>query len=360
MEPQTDATAFEPHAHKPDGQLSSMENAMSEDLGLLAQVHNIVIPPIPCSFHWRNHPDNRALKEVSEAWLLARFTNIPGADGRPSSFAAEHLIKSAFYLLATLSYPDGISERMPQVMNMMCWIFVMDTVLDDSTELGADPERADKLVESWWRAVCHQMPPKQKARLRKAVCDFLEASLTQVSLCMRLLLTLLWLIVSAANFQMWKPIFQSAQGFELDDEALAHPLFLEFHKNWIQHISITNDVISFKKEYMEGDFFNIVSLLYFQKLYDPQRNSEGPAPTLQDAILEAVEMIKERDSNCLRLMQQIRECKELISTSGMEQYLVGASMWLSGSVYWHLRHSCYVKPRLELRTFSQRLKTSNQ
>ncbi|KAH7284473.1 hypothetical protein KP509_34G055600 [Ceratopteris richardii] len=286
MEPQTDATAFEPHAHKPDGQLSSMENAMSEDLGLLAQVHNIVIPPIPCSFHWRNHPDNRALKEVSEAWLLARFTNIPGADGRPSSFAAEHLIKSAFYLLATLSYPDGISERMPQVMNMMCWIFVMDTVLDDSTELGADPERADKLVES-------VLPVFRDT--------YVQANRTTPQLG--------GILTAIAAYQ----------GFELDDEALAHPLFLEFHKNWIQHISITNDVISFKKEYMEGDFFNIVSLLYFQKLYDPQRNSEGPAPTLQDAILEA-----------------IRECKELISTSGMEQYLVGASMWLSGSVYWHL------------------------
>ncbi|KAI5073806.1 hypothetical protein GOP47_0011819 [Adiantum capillus-veneris] len=80
---------------------------------LLSEVHEIVIPPIPCSFPWKNHPDYKQLTVMSDAWVFSHFPNMPGADGRPSSFAADHLINSAFHMQATLPFATGLSARMP-------------------------------------------------------------------------------------------------------------------------------------------------------------------------------------------------------------------------------------------------------
>ncbi|KAH7443271.1 hypothetical protein KP509_02G028100 [Ceratopteris richardii] len=361
-------------AVKADGQFPSAENGGAEELGVLGEVHNIVIPPIPCSFPWRNHPDYKALTEMSDAWVLANFTNLPGADGRPSSFAAEHMIKSAFHMQATLPFADGISERMPPIIKMMDWYFMIDNILDDPSEMGADPERADKVVDSvltvfrdtyvhpcpspsplvriltdtaaeWWAEMCVGMPPKQKARLSKAFCDYLEANRMQVpyrnSRQLPDLETYLQVREDSIGWWPCAVLIEHCQGFELDDEALSHPLMVELQKNTVQHIFMTNDITSFKKEYMQGDFCNIVSILYFRKLYDPKRDPQSPAPTLQGAVLEAIEMIRERDENAVKLMEQIRNCPKLISKPGVEQYLEGLGLWISGTIYWHLASGRY-------------------
>ncbi|KAI5073805.1 hypothetical protein GOP47_0011818 [Adiantum capillus-veneris] len=82
----------------------------------------------------------------------------------------------------------------------------------------------------------------------------------------------------------------------------------------------------------------MVSILYFRKLYDPAERVEAgrPEPTLQGVVLEALQMIKERDDECVRLMGEISKCKQLIGKAGMAQYLQGLGLWMSGIIYWHL------------------------
>ncbi|KAH6555269.1 hypothetical protein KP509_1Z268600 [Ceratopteris richardii] len=184
------------------------------------------------------------------------------------------------------------------------------------------------------------MPPKQKARLSKGYCDYLEAGRKQIHNrdCRQLPDMETYLQIREDSIGWWPcaVLIEYCQGFELDDEALSHPLLLELQKNTVQHVFLTNDVTSFKKEYMQGEFNNAVSLLYFRKLYDPTRDPDSPPPTLQGAVLEAIEMIRQTDENAVRLMEQIKHCKELMNKPGMEQYLEGLALWMSGTVYWHL------------------------
>ncbi|MCO5597365.1 hypothetical protein L7F22_051441 [Adiantum nelumboides] len=283
-------------------------------VSVLNEVHSLEIPPIPCSFPWRNHPDYKELTVMSDAWVLSKFTNMPGADGRPSSFAAENLIKSAFHMQATLPFADGISERMPPIIKMMDWAFVIDNILDDPSEMGADPDRADHVVDSvltvfhdtyiypcpspwplvrvltdtaaeWWAEMCVGMPPKQKARLSQTFCDYLETNRLQVIPFRnsRHLPNVEQYFKLRADSVGWWPcavLIEHCQGFELDDEALSNPLLMKLQENTVQHIFLVNDITSFKKEYMQGDFCNIVSILYFMKLYDRKRDPANPAPTL--------------------------------------------------------------------------------
>ncbi|MCO5597369.1 hypothetical protein L7F22_051445 [Adiantum nelumboides] len=339
-------------------------------VSVLNEVHSLEIPPIPCSFPWRNHPDYKELTVMSDAWVLSKFTNMPGADGRPSSFAAENLIKSAFHMQATLPFADGISERMPPIIKMMDWAFVIDNILDDPSEMGADPDRADHVVDSvltvfhdtyiypspspwplvrvltdtaaeWWAEMCVGMPPKQKARLSQAFCDYLETNRLQVIPFRnsRHLPNVEQYFKLRADSVGWWPcavLIEHCQGFELDDEALSNPLLMKLQENTVQHIFLVNDITSFKKEYMQGDFCNIVSILYFMKLYDRKRDPASPAPTLQGVLLEALQMIKEKDDECVRLMGEIRKDEHLMKKKGMVEYLEGLGLWMSGTIYWHL------------------------
>ncbi|KAH7443149.1 hypothetical protein KP509_02G022300 [Ceratopteris richardii] len=138
-----------------------LHSSAADSVSVFGELSNIVIPPIPCSFPWRNHPDYKALTEMSGAWVLAHYTNMVGVDGRRSSFAADHLIKSAFHMQATLPYADGMTdhtlpyadgmtEHMPRIIKMMDWYFMIDNVFDDPCLMGTDPERNDKVVEALW------------------------------------------------------------------------------------------------------------------------------------------------------------------------------------------------------------------
>ncbi|MCO5604269.1 hypothetical protein L7F22_058434 [Adiantum nelumboides] len=296
-------------------------------VSVLNEVHNLEIPPIPCSFPWRNHPDYKELTVMSDAWVLSNFTNMPGADGRPSSFAAENIIKSAFHMQATLPFADGISERMPPIIKMMDCPWHLVRVLTDT-------------AAEWWAEMCVGMPPSQKARLRQAFCDYLEANRLQVPFRnSRHLPDVEHYFKVRADSIGWWPcavLIEHCQGFEQDDEALSNPLLMKLQENTVQHIFLVNDITSFKKEYMQGDFCNKVSILYFRKLYDRKRDLASPAPTLQGALLEALQMIKEKDDECVRLMAEIRKDEHLMKKKGMVEYLEGLGLWMSGTIYWHL------------------------
>lgn len=82
-------------------------------------VDSITIPPVQCSFPWNNHPDSKCLKEFSDAWILARFGHLPSAAAGRGAFKADLLIKSGFDLLATLTYANGIPDRMEPIVKLM-------------------------------------------------------------------------------------------------------------------------------------------------------------------------------------------------------------------------------------------------
>ncbi|KAH7443515.1 hypothetical protein KP509_02G038100 [Ceratopteris richardii] len=216
-------------------------------------------------------------------------------------------------------------ERMPPIVKMMdttvpslCW--------NNKLYCGAE--------------VCQDMPANQKARLSQAFCVYLEGSRVQVpyrnSRQLPDLQTYLQFREDSIGWDPFAIIIEHSQGFELDDESSSHPMLLELHKNAKYHIILSNDIMSFKKEDMQGDFCNVLALLYFQKLYYPKRNPDDRAPILQGAILDAIEMVRERNQNCVTLMEQTRKCNELISKPCIDKYLEGVGWWISGNLYWHL------------------------
>ncbi|MCO5574664.1 hypothetical protein L7F22_028454 [Adiantum nelumboides] len=343
---------------------------------LLSEVHRVIIPAIPCSIPWRNHPDYKQLTAMSNAWVLANFASLPGAEGRPATFAADHLIKSAFHMLGTLAFPTGLSQRMPPIIKMVAWSFMLDNILDDPREMGSDPARAHEVVKSilsvfdgtyhshcshanplvqvltdtaaeWWAELClhHNLPPKQKARLRTALCNYLEASHTQIAFRNSRHLPNLetYFKLRADTVGLWAclVLIEYSQAFVLDDEVLLHPLVIALQEKTVQYCILVNDILSFKREYMQGDFCNVVSLLYFKNLNNPNKAKASSTPTFQGAMKEALQMIANKDEQCTQLMVEINESEALKKKPNLAKYLEGLGFQMSANAYWHLASDRY-------------------
>ncbi|MCO5566859.1 hypothetical protein L7F22_020542 [Adiantum nelumboides] len=276
---------------------------------------------------------------------------------------------STCLILATLTNADGLIERMGPIVKNMGWFFMFDDIVDDPVHMGADLQDANLLVDTvltvfqgsysapccspsavarhltdtaaeWWQEMCVSMAPTLKDRFSKAFCDYLDANRVQVpfreSRHLPDLETYMKVRANSIGLLPCIVLIEHAQGFELDEEALSHPLLTRLVELTTQHVILMNDIASFKKEYMQGDFWNVVFLLFFRDLYNPDRSNADPAPTLQASVLEAVERMKRIDEECVELMAKVRRNGRLMGKQGMAEYLEGLGLCMAGNVHWHL------------------------
>lgn len=311
------------------------------------------------------HPDAQQLTDMSDAWLVARFGDLPSAHG---SFKPDHLVKSRFQLLVCYGCANGMGYRLKPFVKMLGSISMIDNILDDPGEMGAHPARAKDLVTSvlgvlegripvhqpssptcgfvrvmsdttaeWWGEICEEMPATQQARFIQIFKDYLEASLRQVPYReARNLPDMKTFQRMRADSLGWYPLavlIEYALGIELDQEALTHPLLLDLREAVCYHICWVNDIISFKKEYAQGDFCNVVAVLY------SERTASGAAAAdLQEIVLEVSNMIQHKDEECVRLLSQIKESSLLMAKPGMAAYLQSLANWVAGHLYWTLNN----------------------
>nr|WES10308.1 microbial terpene synthase-like protein 7 [Dryopteris fragrans] len=309
-------------------------------------------PRIQCSFACNNHPDSERLKKESHAWIVARFALLPSARG---SFTVDKLTQSCFELFATLTFASGKPCRMMPILKYVAWFFLFDTVLDDPLLVGADPSATDALcsviccllddssssiffsddpfirvltdtMREWWVEICLVMPSVLQARFRTSFKEYLEASRRQIqyraSGCLPDLDTFLPLRVYAGGAYTCFHLIQYTLDICFDEETVAHPLFVAVNAAAIDHLNWVNDLLSFKKELMEGDLLGV--------------DGKEKEVALQDVVDEVCGMLRERDEECVRLMAEIKASPLLMSKAGMAGYLQGLGNWMRGNVEWHM------------------------
>ena len=91
----------------------------------------------------------------------------------------------------------------------------------------------------------------------------------------------------------------------------------------IGHVAWVNDVCSFEAEAAKGDYFNTLAVMLLNDEFS----------NLEDALSRACDLIKQCDSECVRLMNEIKQ-SSLIQKPGVESYLEALGNLMAGNYYW--------------------------
>lgn len=334
----------------------------------LSELGSVDIPPAHCSFPWHLHPHYLQLKDVSDAWIFSRFATLPSF----SSFTNDGEAKCRYDFLVALTYSNGITERLIPVVKFIVWLFIFDNFLDDPKEMGADPAAADRLItgfltvlepkddaaaaspsptcavtrlmndtaHDWWDVFRQDMPVTQRLRFIQAFKDYLNAIRAQVGYRHAQQLpdveTFGLLRGDAGAWYCCCVLIEYVLAVELDEETLAHPLVRNLRTSAAFHVYWLNDLISFKKEILQGDYMNLIPVMYFS-------SKTTPPSSLQQIVLKVSQMIKDMDDDCVRLVNEIKKSELLMGKPRLPSFLEGVGRCLGGNFYWHLvspRYPC--------------------
>ncbi|MCO5550483.1 hypothetical protein L7F22_003970 [Adiantum nelumboides] len=229
-------------------------------------------------------------------------------------------------------------------------------------------------VEWWGEMKRDGMPAAQQARFAAAVREYVMAQATIVRFNQLLLSAhrppALSHFLAARRVAVGAPLcFLASEydlGIELDPFTVSHPLVLALHAAISDHVVWLNDILSFPKEFANGDFLNLLSLLHIQNntlthnnyatttsnnLYASMMLATPPLPLhhhhhhhkipLQLAAIEAWKMITGRQRDCARLAFEIMASPLLATKSSMQAYVDAICSITTGNGAWSLKCSRY-------------------
>lgn len=327
------------------------------------KIDSIRLPPFESCFPVRCHPRYAALSEQVNAWVRSRSGNVL------PDLAVEKLCESQFAWLSCLLWPNGTDDgRSLSLLKLMYWIALFDNMVDNPRVMGSDAQAVqgfcrhllkamfgdddgggtaasierfsvEKLLSvavavEWWGEIRRSgsgMPPKQQARFAEV---FKEYVMTHIGLAgyrekeelpdleqyiaVRRIASTARLLLVATEYDLC---------VELDDHTLNSSLLKQLQDAVCDHIGWTNDLYSFAKEYLEGDYFNLLAVLHYRN------NSRGRRrrTSIQNAASQAWAMIKSREQGCARLA---REIKESATEPALHMYVDAACSMTAGNWLW--------------------------
>ncbi|MCO5578583.1 hypothetical protein L7F22_032429 [Adiantum nelumboides] len=340
-----------------------------------------------CSFETVLHPEYETIKAKCDPWLLTV--------ARPTSpTAADFWVNSLFTYLVCLSYPHGPADRVTNLAKFISWLFVCDDEDDDPALLGCDsidspalrgrqklilachtdnplgphqhalhdnasnhPRTVEsvKVLRDVWGAMCKDMSPRLQARLYDAMRDYLNGVALQAHFrCKGIIPTVdEYTCVRRASslIGVCFILLEYANGVELDEETLQNERIQQLFDAGIDHVALTNDIMSCHVELFKGDQSNLPAIIYWNNVKKHKANStptsatiESVGYTFQEAMEDAKRTLNEVDERCKRLTEELFKL-ELVKKKGIEAYVNGIGAWIAGNKTWSLKtarytHSC--------------------
>ncbi|MCO5560543.1 hypothetical protein L7F22_014158 [Adiantum nelumboides] len=292
---------------------------------------------------------------------------------------SEKLVQSLFPFVTCAMHVDLEESLCLVAAKFMAWAFVYDDITDDIAPegVGAALPAANKFMENldpallqppamngsrpfaapanaaerhhataaidvglaWWNEMRNHLSPAYQARFRHNVRHFTSAAATQVAWRQACLIPNLYTNIAhrrcTVGLYPFQTLLESGLGVEFDESILDCQLLTQLRNAALDHTAWVNDLLSFKKEYVQtGDFCNMVALLW-------QQPSSPGYGNLQKSVDIVCEMIKQRDHDFETLLAEVHDCRALMEKPGVARYVQAITDSLAGNLHWSYASARY-------------------
>lgn len=240
------------------------------------------LPEILTRLPARCHPKLPEVEEQSAAWVRRELSFAFTSEPRLSRF-----LETRCAYVACALWPTIRDDWMLDVANMTQHLFVFDDAYGDQSGIGKSPKSAQKVFEDFfavmegatlraghpyamvfqdvWASIALPMTPRQRSRYRQAVADWLNACVHEVASRAKGLVFDFDTYLAVRRGSVWQkpcfPITEHGLGIELPEELVTSSELSALHLLCVDTSILINDLYSFPKETMEGDYVNAVPIL---------------------------------------------------------------------------------------------------
>lgn len=283
-------------------------------------IDNIIIPDILVNYNVKINPFYFLVKEESKIWFLSyKFVNVK---------KEYKYIKQDFTLFVSLTYPDCDKEKLRILSDFYYWLWI----IDDKSELyetnivemekffdkAIDKNNNDKYSTSLYNIIDRMKLTKQmKSEFMNEINKYIKGTINRANKVFDNNITVEDYILARRENSAVSMAFLHIK-YCLNINILEYKK--EFKKLLLlfdDYISLSNDILSFKKEYIEGDM-NIIMIIYKYYNFSLQKSIDHTYKMLNN-ILNDFNKISDKLSN---------ENKEL------ENVILGMKYWISGYLIW--------------------------
>lgn len=301
------------------------------------------LPEIMTRIPARSHPKTDEIELQSAAWVRRHLAFAFATERQLEQFL---LTRCAYF--ACLIWPMTRDEWMLDLANLSQHLFAFDDAYGDRAGIGRDIQSAWKVFDDFfivmagepprsghpyalnfqdiWGRVALPMTAGQRSRYRKASEDWLRDCAREIASREKGKVFDFDTYLAVRRGSVYStpcfPIIEHGLGIELPEELITSPELAELHLLCTDCMILINDLFSFHKEALSGDFVNAVSILCM-------RHGLG----LQQAVDRVCEILHAAEGMFLQ------KCRDLLAKNEdlqvvLSPYLTALGYYMSGLLYW--------------------------
>ncbi|EFJ36061.1 hypothetical protein SELMODRAFT_404489 [Selaginella moellendorffii] len=327
-------------------------------------IREFYLPKVRCSFPLKNHPAYDKIAESVKAWALQC--------ARPESkLQKQMLVNEKYALLACVMNPYGLKERVSDIGKFVAWYSIVDNCLDDAsnTQFSMESRRIqqahdfftklmkimtssnsssslaseenDLLLNSHatrfsfffaelWKSFHRGMTVKQQERFADTVKQMCAANMKQLQRRgknkerpVQSLEEYIQQRRASAAASSLVVLLEYALNMELPDSLLNNPKFQRLQMCAMDFGGWTNDIGSFRMEYMQGSYEHSL----------PWVICVNRGCSFQEAMFEACDMISAMNDEFMELYSEISEWPE-VKELQLTPYLDTLGAHMVGNMHW--------------------------
>eukprot|EP00249_Psilotum_nudum_P025298 c29641_g1_i1 orf=130-1548(+) len=310
-------------------------------------IDQFYLPELHCCFPAKSYPELDGICEEIFLWVsqwkhfeteeereLLRQSNLPGIFGWTVPYSARRdRMLLAGKLATSVCMFDDLSDQAQQLgaeANSLRNITLHITAVLEGHDSNHDLAIPEVIaLSSILRQLRANMSPRLYQRHADAMISGLLSFETQADRrATSAVPDLPTYILDRRNafwFDSMEVIIEYCLGVELDEETLHMESMQELHKACSDYMAWTNDLISFRTEYFQGDLQNLLSVVHFDI---------GGNLDFQYAVNKAIRMIQTRERDFVRILHQISLSEVAARKPDLRLYLRNLPYALSGHLHW--------------------------
>lgn len=301
------------------------------------------LPEIMTKIPARSHPKTAEVELQSAAWVRQHL-----AFAFATEQQLERFLQTRCAYFACLIWPLTRDEWMLDLANLSQHLFAFDDAYGDRDGIGRDIQSAWKVFDDFfvvmagepprsghpyalnfqevWKRVALPMTAGQRARYRKASEDWLKDCAREIASREKGKVFDFDTYLAVRRGSVYStpcfPIIEHGLGIELPEDFATSPALAELHLLCTDCMILINDLFSFQKEALDGDFVNAVTILCM-------RHGLG----LQQAVDRVCGILHDAEATFLE------KCRDLLARSEglrtvLGPYLTALGYYMSGLLYW--------------------------
>ncbi|BAY33228.1 Terpene synthase, metal-binding protein [Nostoc carneum NIES-2107] len=319
-------------------------------------MEKFVLPNLYCPFPTRINDHVEVLAEYSLEWIL-RYKLMD----RESLY--QKFFKAKFYLLSAGTYPDCPLEELKIANDVISWLFIWDDQCDVS-DLGKKPELLKSLCNRFLEILngaelTHDDLPLGFALrdIRKRIINrgnitffhhfvnsfedyfygCIEESNNRSYLVVPELEEYLKIRSCNAAASLCLNLIEFCNQVVIPYDVRHHQAIKSLTKMTINILAWSNDIFSAQREMANGEFHNLVLVLYYQQ-----------QKTIEQSLKIAAEMHDLEVKNLTNLIVNIPSFGKEVDAE-VAKYISGLQSWIRGNLDWYAHSGRYqIAERMEL------------